>query len=83
MTTSKDGATIALLAQQAVASPSGRRFVAKSVRSIIRGRVERRTIVRRLGATIYGSGAGLCCDRLPNWPRETEIRSANSPHTNC
>jgi hypothetical protein len=56
MNTSKEGATIVLLAQQAVASSSGRRFVARSVRSIVGGRIERRTIVRQLGATIYSCG---------------------------
>lgn len=56
MHASKDGTAIALLAQQAAASPSGRRFVASSVRCIIRGRVERRTFVRQLGATICSCG---------------------------
>lgn len=53
---SKDTTPIAMLAKQAVASPSGRRFAAKSARTIVRGRVERRAVVRLLGATIYRYG---------------------------
>jgi hypothetical protein len=56
---SEDTTAISMLAQQAVESSSGRRIVAISARSIVRGHVERRAVVRQLGATIYRSGGRL------------------------